>query len=423
MPATGGERASGFQARNRVVRRSGGAGLLLCAAVAVGGCDGPACGAASHGCASPGNETIIAVAVADLNGDDRPDVAAAIPNSSPSAGLVGVFLHAATNGGAFLARDDTPVTDHPYTILPVDLNGDGLPDLVATDVRVGIVSVLLNSATAPGTFLGSRQIAVSDARFAVAADLDGDGRPDLLVASDSGVVALLNGPVPGEFAAPILLYQGAAGSTVRTLAVGDLNGDGVPDVVVSDDDGVRVLVLTRAGGTAAVAGTSTVYTNAVPGQFAVVAVADIDGDGANDVIIADQSGGTVTILPNRADGSGTFLPPARYPLPAEAGLSVVVADLNGDGRPDLVIGGPPVVAVLLQDASRPGTFLDAVAYHAPIGAGSVAVGDVNGDGLPDIVTNGGVSGTQDGGVIRIPPGVLYQDSTRPGTFLDVRNLE
>jgi hypothetical protein len=113
---------------------------------------------------------------------------------------------------------------------------------------------------------------------------------------------------------------------------------------------------------------------------------------------------------------GTFLPAVAYAMPSQnLALSIAVTDVNGDGHPDIVIGGSSQVAVLLQDAGHPGTFLAATAYDAP-STTEVTVADVNGDGLPDIVVNMGPTQSTASGVITNSPGVLLQSASMRGSF-------
>jgi len=103
--------------------------------------------------------------------------------------------------------------------------------------------------------------------------------------------------------------------------------------------------------------------------------------------------------------------------------SIVVTDVDGDGRPDIVIGGQQTVTVLLQNhaPAAPGTFMDATVYTAP-GAFEIAVADVNGDGKPDIVVSNGVTNPVVNGVATTHPGVLLQSATSPGTFAALQDL-
>jgi hypothetical protein len=153
----------------------------------------------------------------------------------------------------------------------------------------------------------------------------------------------------------------------------------------------------------------------------VIAIADVNGDGLQDLIITDPgpTGGaapTVSVLLQDAAHPGQFLAPVPYTtLPYSLSQSIVVADMNGDGLPDLVIGGTDGVSVFLQDATKPGAFLARTDYNAP-NASQIAVADVNADGLPDIVVPFGPTQPIVKGVITNNPGVLLQSAAAPGTF-------
>jgi hypothetical protein len=211
--------------------------------------------------------------------------------------------------------------------------------------------------------------------------------------------------------------------------VGDLNDDGMPDIALTDPVGVKVLMHTGAAGSVTYAAPVAVFTQSVnPGiQGAnLIAIADVNGDGLNDLVITDPgpvgSPPTVNILLQDPAHHGTFLAPVSYSLPGNSvPQSIVVADVNGDGHPDIVIGGSSAVSVLLQDAATAGVFL-AAANYAVNNANEVAVADVNGDGLVDIIVPMGVSHPILGGVISNNPGVLLQIAGSPGTFAAVQDL-
>jgi hypothetical protein len=253
-------------------------------------------------------------------------------------------------------------------------------------------------------------------------DVNGDGKPDLIVANNcadngcpNGAVGVLLGNGDGTFQ-PAVAYAtgGESNGEISSVAVADLNGDGKPDVVVtnsageSNGDGSVAVLLGNGDGTfrAAVA-----YDSG--GEIAhSVAVADVNKDGFPDLVVANQlicAGGTdycdtgnvAVILGN---GDGTFRPAATYYGGGEGPTSVAVADVNGDGTPDLVVAncggcGSSFVGVLLGNGD--GTFQPAVSYPAGIEPLSVVVADINGDGNPDVIvadacfsgdcSNGGVA--------------------------------
>jgi FG-GAP-like repeat len=151
-------------------------------------------------------------------------------------------------------------------------------------------------------------------------------------------------------------------------------------------------------------------------QPQAVRIADVNGDGLPDLIVANRGPGNngtgtpgVSVLLQDASNPGTFLAPVTYPTPWGA-VDVAVGDVNGDGKPDLVVAslGPAptgAVSVLLQSATTPGTFGAATSYAGFGQPLSVAIADLNGDGHPDIAVADGWSAT-----------VMLNNAASPGTF-------
>jgi hypothetical protein len=366
----------------------------------------------------PQNEISLGVVSADFNADGLPDVVALstlVPPSAPNASNLKLYL--ATAAGQYASATLTPDGNNPLYLATADLNGDGLKDVVSVSADDGALSVFLNDKLSPGTFNTPLVLPSPGASQVAIADVNGDGLPDLVSADFN--VSLFVQTSPGTFAAPISLYSGGA----NWVAVADLNDDGAPDIALADNVGVKVLMHTGAASATTYEAPVSVFTQTANQNVQganIIAIADVNGDGLNDLIITDPgpTGGspTVNVLLQVASAHGTFAAPVSYSIAAQdLSQSIIVTDLQGDGHLDIVIGGQQTVTVLLHDPANPGKFLPATVYSAP-GANEIAVADINGDGKPDIVVSNGVTNPTVDGVVTTHPGVLLQSATTPGTF-------
>jgi len=298
----------------------------------------------------------------------------------------------------------------PDSVAVGDLNGDGHPDLVTANAGANTVSVLLGDGGGGFSAAPGSPFAVGSAPASVAVgDLNGDGHPDLVTANygDNTDSVLLGDGGGGFSAAPGSPF--AAGPFPAWVAVGDLNGDGHPDLVTANSDTTVSVLLGDGGGGFSAAPGSPFAVGAYPES---VAIGDLNGDGHLDLVDADYGDNTVSVL--LGDGGGGFSAAPGSPFAVGAyPYSVAVGDLNGDGRPDLVTAnaGDNTVSVLLGDGG--GGFSAAPGSPFAVGANpySVAVGDLNGDGHPDLVTANG--GSNDVSVLLNTTSASPADSTPP----------
>jgi hypothetical protein len=376
-------------------------------------------------------EVNVGLVVADVNGDGLPDVVSGRTLHQPAApgesGSLYTALHNAGAAGGFAAETKVAAGVEPLYLASADLDGDGLPDVVSADFDGAALHVFLNSVAQPGQWAMPLVLPAAGASQVAIGDLNGDGKPDL-VAADFAVDVFLQDPAsPGHFLAPTGLNAGGA----NWVAIGDLNHDGLPDVVVTDATGVKFFQHATDPNSATFLAPVTVFTQTPNVAFSganYVAIADVNGDGYADLVVTDPgpygpTPPTVNVLLQNPAVPGTFLAPASYPVPqGRVAQAIIVADVDGDGLPDILYGDSKGVSVLLQSAAAPGTFAAATTYAAPLGAFELGVADVDGDGLVDIVVTNSTMPTLSGGVQTTRPGVLLQDPAAPGTFKPLQDL-
>jgi hypothetical protein len=205
-------------------------------------------------------------------------------------------------------------------------------------------------------------------------DLNGDGKPDVVTVNDDESISVLVAQADGTLGSrrDYLASGDPAGA-----AIADLNGDGHADVAVADRGGFATVFLNAGDGTLGAKHDYAAGAGAVS-----IAVGDLDGEGSADLVTTGA--GSVAILLN--DGDGAFGARHDYSLGEDTPASVALGDLNGDGKLDVVTGDgdqPANVSVLLNNGD--GTFQTARRYAAD-GAVSVALADLNGDGKLDVAT-------------------------------------
>jgi FG-GAP-like repeat len=325
---------------------------------------------------SPIRGDAVSLAIGDLNGDGLPDLA--------STDLETNSVRVSTNNGDGSLRPDAEYRagKRPDSVAIGDLNGDGEPDL-ATANAFGTVSVLLKGRT--GTFRPKVDYLARGEPSALAiGDLDTDGDPDLLVATGAGgkTSSVLLNRGNGTFGV------GPEYRTGRDVVIGDLNGDRKQDLVALSGDRTVEVLLSRGRGS--FEDPVGYRTGDGPGS---IAIGDLNGDGKLDLATPNFGiepmgvGNTVSVLFNRGDG--TFRHKHDFET-AEYPSSVAIGDVNGDGRPDLVTADAETETVSVfpnQGRGSLGAKVDYPKEVKPGGTQSVAIADMNGDGEPDLVAN------------------------------------
>jgi hypothetical protein len=323
------------------------------------------------------------VAVVDFDRDTRPDLAMANTGSGTVSTLLG-------NGdGTFQPARTFAAGAGVWSVAPGDVNGDGAPDVVAANNGADTVAVLLGNND--GTLQAARTFAAGRGPTSVViGDFDGDGRQDVAVGNErdgtsegSNAISVLRGNGDGSFGTPQIV---AIGTITWSIAVGNFNGDGAPDLAAANTYSTTVSVLLGHGD-----GTFPAPLNLKVGQNPEgLERGDFNGDGRTDLVVANAGSDSISVL--LGNGNGTFQSPLSFPAGAVP-VFATVGDFNRDTRLDVVVANygadnyysatvASTVSVLLGNGD--GTFQPPQTFEAGSGPHGIAVADVNRDGILDL---------------------------------------
>lgn len=324
------------------------------------------------------------VAIGDLNGDGKPDAVVANSGSDNATVLLG------DGRGGFREAPDSPFSagPKPHLVVLGDVNGDGKLDCAVTEHDSTEVRVFLGKGDgrferAPGPPFIAHSGKPHNHGLSFA-DVNRDGRLDLITSNqDDNSVSVLLGDGKGGFA-PAPGSPFPVGRSPYPHAIGDVNGDGNPDIVAPNVRGSSMSVLLGDGkGGFRAAGGSSVQ---VPARPYHAGLGDVNGDGKLDAVLSHDDVNFVSVL--LGDGRGGFRPTPSSPVDLGArGSKILLRDLNGDGRLDLVSSSGFVGVIVMAGDGRGGfSRVPGSPYATGHGSWNMDVGDLNGDGRLDVVT-------------------------------------
>jgi hypothetical protein len=367
-------------------------------------------------------DVIESLIAADLDGDGDVDVALG-PRSQSSFDTFVLFN---AGDGTFGAPDRVPSGSDPNhrRLMTADFDLDGLADLALPKSTSEEIRVWTNLGGAFGGYVAHD--VGEDPESGVAKDLDLDGRPDVAVSVGDGVAVLL---ARGGGFAPAVIYP-VAGAFGDTANAADVDGDGDRDLIVGTFATLSLLRNTGAGAFAAwlayptialpyaldagdvdadgdvdvlvgdassAVGAAQVFRNRGDDTFHVreefptgerpvaVEVVDLDGDGVQDVLTADEDGDAVSVL--LGTGGGQLAAPVAHAV-ADRPQAMTVGDLDGDGNADVAVACMNGDAVSILLGTGGGGFVAGQPFLGAAGAGALTAGDWNADGALDLTVAG-----------------------------------
>ncbi len=358
------------------------------------------------------------VAIADLDDDGKADLAVANYGSNS----VSVFRNTSSIGSvSYAAKIDHTTDSAPLSVATGDLDGDGKADLAVTNGNT--VSVFRNTCSSGIiSFATKVDISSTNPTSVAIGDLDGDGKADIVVTNENSntVSVFRNTGSSGviSFAAQVVF---TAGTTPISVAIGDFNGDGKADLVVANVNSNTVSVFRNTGNTGIISYAAKEDLAVATNPYSV-AIGDLDGDGKADLAVANFSSNIVSVFRNNgSSGTISYAPKVDF-ITGDNPYLVRIGDLNGDGKPDLVVANyaSNTVSVFRNTVS---TGIISYAAKVDLATGStpnsVGIGDLDGDGRADLAVanynSSTVSIIRNNPVFVSPPTITSFTPTSGGT--------
>ncbi|CAF1288055.1 unnamed protein product [Adineta steineri] len=327
------------------------------------------------------NSSPVFVLLTDINDDNRPDIIVA----NNYANNVGVFFNVQ---GSYFREQVTYSTEPasgPQYISVVDVNDDNKPDIIVANYGKNNVGVLLNKGfvqfhtiklygTGPNTYPSGVAVV----------DINTDKKPDIIVTNRNiNTIGVFLNSDHTQISLQTI-YQVPHDFAVMCPQVVDVNGDTHPDIIVANSDGASIGIFFNFGN--GIFTNWTTFSTGFDSEPNSVSVVDVNGDNKPDLIVGNLKTSNVGVLLNA--GNGKFLNQTTY----STGLnsqprSVFVADINCDNKPDIIVANSNEhnIGIFLNFGN--GTFQPQRAYETGLSTKpwSISVGDVNDDNKPDII--------------------------------------
>lgn len=327
------------------------------------------------------------IAVSDLDGDGYPDII--LTNSADSTISI---LKNASGLGVF--SFDPPVEFiakmSPQDIAIGDITGDGKPDIVVISKDSNMVTAFRNTSVG-NTISFNQKVSLPTGlspKSIVLADMDKDGKLEIIVSNEGAntVSVYKNTITPLGGISYNSKMDFPAGSAPRGIAAEDIDGDGMPDIVTTNYGGNNFSVLrnTSSGGTISLDPKVDFATGTGPQS---IRVADLDADGANDVIITNNVSGTLSVFKNTSSNATVSFATGMDAITGTGPLNMAIGDIDGDGTPDLAVtnNGSNTISVFKNTSTFGAISLspkvDFTALSNPIG---IVAGDFDGDSKPEL---------------------------------------
>jgi len=308
------------------------------------------------------------------------------------------FIVTYSNGSiAYATKTDFSTTGNATGMAVGDLDGDGKADLAVADNN-GVVSVFRNTSTS-GTISYAAKVDFATGtypRYVVIGDMDGDGKLDLAVANQGSTsVSVLRNTSSGtgniNFAAKVDMTTGASPSSV---AIGDMDGDGKLDLVVQNNSSTFISIFRNTSSSGSISFIAK-QDFTLPNNGVALAIGDFDGDGKPDFAATNGTTptGLVSVFRNTSSsGSITFA--AKVDISTGANpYGIAIGDLDGDGKDDMALVSGGLLSVFRNTSTGTANigFADKIDLTAGIGPVRLAIGDLDGDGKPDLAVQNGSS--------------------------------